>query len=132
MYNVILSYHGTVVPVDLDSTVLNYYSCATNGFAMGSRPSSGETRLTCVPRTTTRPSFLVLSNTRSESSGSGPGHFEVKKKERYHGTKCCCEIYVPKISRNSRQDAALQMPRQRCVNPLCRLLLVSRYPRWRP
>lgn len=61
---------------------------------MGSRPSSGETRLTCVPRTTTRPSFLVLSNTRSESSGSGPGHFEMKKKERYHGTKWCCEIYM--------------------------------------
>jgi len=41
-----------------------------NGLAISSTPSCGDTKDTCVPRTTTRPSFLVLSVTRSESSGS--------------------------------------------------------------
>lgn len=37
-----------------------YYSSssAMNGFAISSLPSSGETRDTCVPLTTTNPSFL--------------------------------------------------------------------------
>ena len=30
-----------------------------NGFAISSVPSSGETKLTCVPLITTKPSFLV-------------------------------------------------------------------------
>lgn len=45
-------------------------SAARNGFAISSRPSSGDTRLTCVPLTTTRPSFLVFSVILFISSGS--------------------------------------------------------------
>lgn len=45
-------------------------SPAKNGLAISSVPSSGDTKLTCVPRITTRPNFLVSLVTRSGSSGS--------------------------------------------------------------
>ena len=41
--------------------MIDFYSSALakKGFEISSIPSSGETRLTCVPRTTTSPNFLV-------------------------------------------------------------------------
>ena len=48
----------------------SYSSAATNGFAISSMPSSGETSDTWVPRTTTNPNFLFLSVIVLGSSGS--------------------------------------------------------------
>jgi hypothetical protein len=45
-------------------------SCATNGLAIDSVPSVGQTTMTAVPRRTTRPSDRVASVSRSGSSGS--------------------------------------------------------------
>ncbi len=86
---------------------------------MGSRPSSGETRLTCVPRTTTRPSFLVLSNTRSESSGSGSGYFELRKKKRVSWHEMVVRFYSMCAQNFTKQQ------RSRCPTNAASILYVG-------
>ena len=54
---------------------VNYSSAAINGFAISSMPSCGDTNDTCVPLTTTKPSFLFWSVIFSGSSESVFGKF---------------------------------------------------------